>query len=76
MKKFLHILSFLVISNIFYAQKQENPILKELNEIILNTKLYGGFYNGMSRATVIIGDGDYENYPLDDFSILNKFSGF
>ena len=49
MKKFILILSFLLISNIFYAQKQENPVLKELNEIILNTKLYGGFYNGMTR---------------------------
>ena len=49
MKKFIQILSILLISNIFYAQKQENPVLKELNELILNTKLYGGFYNGMTR---------------------------
>ena len=72
MKKFLHILSFLVVSNIFYAQKQENPVLKELNEIILNTKLYGGFYNGMSReaATNEYETNKYSNTIISHFQVL------
>jgi hypothetical protein len=77
MKKFLHILSFLVVSNIFYAQKQENPVLKELNEIILNTKLYGGFYNGMSReaATNEYETNKYSKYYNITFPGVNhKFS--
>ena len=77
MKKFIQILSFLLISNIFYAQKQENPVLKELNEIILNTKLYGGFYNGMTRETAT---NEYETnkyskyYNITFPGVQHKFS--
>ena len=77
MKKFIQILSFLVISNIFYAQKQENPVLKELNDLILNTKLYGGFYNGMTRedATNEYETNKYSKYYNITFPGVNhKFS--
>ncbi len=77
MKKFLQILSFLVISNVFYGQKQVNPVLKELNEIILNTRLYGGFYNGMTRevATNEYEKNKYKRYYNITFpGVDQKFS--
>ena len=73
MKKFVQILSFLLVSNIFYAQKQENPVLKELNDLILNTKLYGGFYNGMTRedATNEYETNKYSKYYNITFPGVN-----
>ena len=77
MKQLIQIFSLLIVSSVFYGQKQENPILKELNEIILNTKLYGGFYNGMTReiATNEYETNKYSKYYNITFPGVNhKFS--
>ena len=73
MKQLIQILSFLFITNVFYAQKQVNPVLKELNEIILNTKLYGGFYNGMTRE---VATNEYETNKYSKYYRHNKLCNF
>ena len=58
MKQLIQILSFLFITNVFYAQKQVNPVLKELNEIIVKyhkTKNFLGVCLGHLAIAEVLG---------------------
>tara|TARA_B100000989_G_scaffold239946_1_gene186831 strand:+ start:1144 stop:1941 length:798 start_codon:yes stop_codon:yes gene_type:complete len=71
------LLLLLLVFNTVNGQKLNNPLLVELNKLIVNTKLYGGFYNGMSRdqATEEYESNKYNRYYNITFpGVKPKFS--